>query len=110
MTIVRQQSSDGSYELTLINTIRLDDKTLAQLSMLGEIKHVVRLGAFHRVDDAFYLQRNPTKCWIIEGYDKRTWSQSRIRNLKEPLIKSKRYLLFSKRLARGAINILGMLI
>ncbi|MFT5712472.1 MAG: hypothetical protein ACJAVV_003686 [Alphaproteobacteria bacterium] len=57
MTIVRRKNNDDIFELTLINTIRLNDKTLAKLSEHGGIRHVVRLGAFHGVDDAFYVQR-----------------------------------------------------
>ena len=67
MTIVRRTNDEGSDELTLINAIRLNDKTLAKLSELGEIKHVVRLGAFHGVDDAFYVQRYPAKYWVLDG-------------------------------------------
>ncbi len=67
MTIVRQKNSAGGYELTLINTLRLNDKTLMQLSELGEIKHIVRLGSFHGVDDAFYVQRYAARYWIVEG-------------------------------------------
>ncbi len=67
MTIVRRQGTDGSYELTLINTIRLNEKTLTKLTELGTIKNVVRLGAFHGVDDAFYLQRFNAKYWTVEG-------------------------------------------
>jgi len=67
MTIIRRRNSAGHYELTLINTIRLNDQTLAQLSELGEIKHIVRLGSFHGVDDAFYVQRYNARYWVVEG-------------------------------------------
>lgn len=67
MTIVRRKNEAGNYELTLINSIRLKDKALAQLAELGEIKHVVRLGSFHGVDDAFYLQRFSATYWVVEG-------------------------------------------
>lgn len=67
MTIVRRKNNDGIFELALINTIRLNDKTLAKLSKLGEIRNVVRLGAFHGVDDAFYVQRYDATYWVVDG-------------------------------------------
>ena len=62
MTIVRHGD-----ELTLINTIRLDDKGLQQLDALGDVKNIVRLGAFHGQDDAFYQQRYHAKLWALKG-------------------------------------------
>src|SRR5450631_480927 len=58
MTIVR-----NGEELTLINTIRLDDSGLKQLDALGKVKNIVRLGAFHGQDDAFYLNRYHARLW-----------------------------------------------
>lgn len=62
MTIVR-----NADELTLINTIRLDDIGLKQLDALGRVKNIVRLGAFHGQDDGFYLQRYNAKLWTLKG-------------------------------------------
>lgn len=67
MTIVRSKNSEGGYDLTLINALRLNDKALAQLSELGEVKHIVRLGSFHGVDDAFYVQHYAAKYWVVDG-------------------------------------------
>ena len=52
MTIVR----DGE-RLILINTVRLDDDGLAELDRLGKVTDVIRLGALHGRDDAFYVDR-----------------------------------------------------
>ncbi|MEN9579694.1 MAG: hypothetical protein RJA70_2703 [Pseudomonadota bacterium] len=52
MTVVRSGS-----DLCLINTVRLDEPTLAALDELGTVRHVVRLGSFHGMDDEFYLDR-----------------------------------------------------
>ena len=52
MTIARDKGA-----LTLINTVRLDEDGLAHLDDLGNVEHVVKLGAFHGIDDAFYLER-----------------------------------------------------
>jgi len=67
MTIVRKKNNQGGYDLTLINSLRLSDKALLQLADLGEVKHVVRLGSFHGVDDAFYAQHFGAKYWIVKG-------------------------------------------
>lgn len=62
MTIVR-----GRDGLVLINTIRLDDDGLAQLDALGKVTAVIRLGAFHGMDDGFYVDRYGADLWAIPG-------------------------------------------
>ena len=62
MTVVR----DGR-ELTLVNTVRLDDDGLAALDALGTVKHVVRVGALHGRDDAFYKDRYGATYWALPG-------------------------------------------
>lgn len=62
MTIVR-----NGDELTLINTVRLDKKGLQQLEALGTVKNIIRLGAFHGQDDAFYQHRYTAKLWAPKG-------------------------------------------
>lgn len=66
MTIVRRKNNAGDYELTLINSVRLNDKALAQLTELGDVKNIVRLGSFHGVDDAFYIQQYGAKYWVVD--------------------------------------------
>lgn len=62
MTVVR----DGDV-LTLVNTVRLDDPGLAKLDSLGKVTNVVKLGAFHGMDDHFYLDRYEAKQWALPG-------------------------------------------
>jgi hypothetical protein len=62
MTIVR----DGG-RLTLINTVRLDEPTLAKLESLGTVANVVRIGDMHGVDDRFYVDRYNAKFWAMDG-------------------------------------------
>ena len=69
MTIVRRENDAGGYDLTLINTLRMNDKALAELSKLGEVKHVVRLGSFHGIDDAVYLHKYGAKYWVVAGME-----------------------------------------
>ena len=67
MTIVRHHSDNGEPELTLFNTVRLNDHALADLAKLGCVKHVVRLGSFHGVDDAFYINQFQATYWVVDG-------------------------------------------
>ena len=60
MTILRD---DGV--LSLVNTVRLDDAGLARLDGLGDVANVVKIGAFHGIDDAFYLERYGAKQWAL---------------------------------------------
>lgn len=62
MVVIREGDS-----LTLINSIRLDEDGLAALEKLGEVRHIVKLGAFHGRDDAFYLDRYDAALWAPEG-------------------------------------------
>ncbi len=64
MTIV----PDGS-DLTLLNTVRLDETGLAALDALGTVRNIVKLGAFHGRDDAFYLNRYDAAFWAVPGVE-----------------------------------------
>ena len=64
MTIVRH---DG--ELTLISPVRLDQAGLAQLDALGTVRHVIRLGPMHGLDDPFYLDRYDAAFWAVPGME-----------------------------------------
>ena len=61
MVIVRNGS-----ELTLINSVRLTDEGLEKLNQLGRVAHIVRIGAFHGRDDAFYRsQYKSAQLWVL---------------------------------------------
>jgi hypothetical protein len=62
MTVVRQ---DG--ELTLINSMRLDDAGLAALDKLGKVKTVIRIAGFHGMDDPFYKERYGATVLALKG-------------------------------------------
>jgi len=67
MIIVRE-----GHDLTLISSVRLSEEGLKALDKLGQVKHVIRLGAYHLgaqngLDDAFYLDRYQAKYWLMEG-------------------------------------------
>ena len=63
MVIIRNGS-----ELTLINTVRLDNKGLRKLDSLGNVAHIIRIGAFHGRDDAFYRGQYPSSLlWTLKG-------------------------------------------
>ncbi len=56
-------------ELTLINPVRMNDDSLSNLDKLGTVKHILRLGDFHGLDDAFYLNRYKCEFWAQKGQD-----------------------------------------
>ena len=60
MVIVRNQG-----KLSLINTVRLTENGLNELSSLGEIENVIRIGSFHGRDDTFYLDHYHAKLWAL---------------------------------------------
>ncbi|KTC82753.1 hypothetical protein [Legionella cincinnatiensis] len=61
MTII---ANDG--DLALINTVRLNEDELRKLDALGDVKHVIRIGAFHGRDDQFYLDRYNACLWTVQ--------------------------------------------
>jgi len=64
MTVVRRP--DGG--LVIINSMKLNEGGLQELDELGEVRHIVRLGTFHGVDDAFWLRRYPgAQYWHVQG-------------------------------------------
>ncbi|HEX9257911.1 MAG TPA: hypothetical protein VF855_00135, partial [Acidimicrobiales bacterium] len=64
MTVVR----DGD-ELTIVNSVRLTDDGLAELEALGRVTNLVRIGALHDRDDAFYVDRYHPRYWTMPGIE-----------------------------------------
>lgn len=62
MAIVRQGD-----ELSLINPIRVSREVELQIEALGSIKHIVRLGAFHGIDDPYYSEKYSASMWAQSG-------------------------------------------
>ena len=62
MTVVRQNG-----ELTIFNSIRLDEDGLAQLDSLGKVTNLVQVGGLHGVDDPFYKDRYGCPYWAQPG-------------------------------------------
>lgn len=60
MTIVRENGV-----LTLINSVRLDERGLQALDALGRVANIIRLAGFHGLDDAFYKDRYDAKAWAV---------------------------------------------
>lgn len=54
-------------ELSLINPVRVNEEVEAQLLALGEIKHVLRLGCFHGIDDPYYVEKFGAQMWAQPG-------------------------------------------
>jgi hypothetical protein len=62
MTVIREGDA-----LTLINSVRLNDTGLAELDALGQVANVVKIGALHGRDDAFYCRRYNATFWALPG-------------------------------------------
>lgn len=64
MTVVR----DGE-RLIVINSVRLSEQGLAELDKLGRVTDVIRLGALHGRDDAFYVDHYGAQYWAMPGME-----------------------------------------
>lgn len=62
MTVVRQRG-----ELTIINSVRLTERGEAELAALGPVRHVLRIGAAHGLDDPYYVERYRPVLWAPPG-------------------------------------------
>lgn len=62
MVVIRQ-----GQELTLVNTVRLNEEGLKQLESLGSVKHLIRIAGFHGMDDPFYKARYGAKVWSVDA-------------------------------------------
>jgi hypothetical protein len=47
--------------------VRVSAKVEAQIAKLGQIKHVIRLGCFHGVDDPYYVEKFGAQMWAQLG-------------------------------------------
>jgi hypothetical protein len=65
MVVLRQAD-----ELTVVNSVRLSAEGEAALEALGRVKHVVRLGQFHGLDDPYYVDRYGAEFWCQAGSDR----------------------------------------
>lgn len=62
MAIVR-----SGNELSLIDPVRLNSEGEAQLKALGNVSNIIRLGAFHGVDDRYYADKYKPRLWSQPG-------------------------------------------
>ena len=54
-------------QLTLLNAVRLSEAGEKELEALGKVKHVMRLGPFHGIDDPYYVRRYGARFWTLDG-------------------------------------------
>lgn len=52
-------------EVTVIGAVRLSATGEARLAELGELKHVVKIGYAHGMDDAYYLSKHGANYWTL---------------------------------------------
>jgi hypothetical protein len=64
MTVIKDPAND---ELTIVNSMRLDDAGLKKLDKIGKVTNVLRIGGFHGRDDAFYRDRYKAKIFALKG-------------------------------------------
>ena len=60
MVIVR-----SGEELTVVSPVRLSPDGEAELEKLGTVRHAVKLGYNHGIDDAYYLERFGATYWAL---------------------------------------------
>jgi hypothetical protein len=101
MTVVRAGGA-----LTLLNTVRLDADGLRALEALGDVQHVVRLGAFHGRDDPFYCDRYGATLWALPAAthaDGRTAGRALTPGGEFPIADAEVFAFASARLPEAAV-------
>ena len=66
MTVIREGG-----ELVIVHPVLMPAVEQARIEALGPIKHIVRLGDFHGMDDALYVERYAPKVWAPPGATQR---------------------------------------
>jgi hypothetical protein len=66
MIIVRERG-----ELVIIHPVMMPEAEQARVEALGPVKHILRLGAFHGMDDPLYVRRYSPTVWAPPGVDQR---------------------------------------
>lgn len=64
MVVLKQ---DG--ELTIISPVRLTADAEARLEALGKVKHVIRIGYYHGLDDRYYVEKYGAEFCCQSGSD-----------------------------------------
>jgi hypothetical protein len=64
MIIVRERG-----KLVIIHPVMMPEAEQRQIEALGPIEHIVRLGAFHGMDDPLYVKRYSPSVWAPPGVD-----------------------------------------
>jgi hypothetical protein len=62
MVIIKERG-----ELVVVHPVMMPESEQAKIEALGPIKHVVRLGAFHGMDDRAYVERYAATAWAPPG-------------------------------------------
>ena len=72
MTISRNMVvvQNDDHELTLVNPVRLSPEGEAALASLGTVRHLVRLGCFHGIDDPYCKQCYGAEFWAQPDSDR----------------------------------------
>lgn len=55
--------------LTVVHPVLMPEPVQAEIEKLGEIKNIVRLGAFHGMDDPLYIERYKARYFAPPGVD-----------------------------------------
>lgn len=101
---------ESGNNLTLINTVRLDEEGLKKLDNLGTVKQIMRIGAYHGRDDRFYLDRYEADFWTVSVDEKeantRNYRVHHLANGNELPIKNSQFFMFEHSLpAEGFLYI-----
>ena len=101
MVIVRQGS-----ELTIINAVRLNEHNHEKLNALGTVKHIIRLGDFHGLDDQYYLDTYQADFWSQkqhQTYAELIPNQIIETSVQPPLVRSQFFVFQSAKFPEAAL-------
>ena len=93
-------------ELSLVNPIRLNDSEEQSLLSLGQIRHVLRLGDFHGLDDPYYVDKFGAEFWSQEGqvtYPSPTPDHIITENIKPPMPDAEFFVFSSATVPESAL-------
>lgn len=102
MTIVREGES-----LCIVNSVRLTDAGEKELEKLGQVRHLVRIGAAHGADDPYFVARYRPKLWGPKGirHKQGLSSDEELTATNSPVARVKPFIFTHGRTAEAALVI-----
>jgi hypothetical protein len=89
--------------LTIVNSVRLSEAGERALEALGEVRHVVKLGHFHTLDDPYYRSRFSPTYWAPKPSPDGAKTELLVDGAKGPTARASAFVFTGGKLGEAAL-------